>query len=61
MVPTALNGQNFVWYRKAVLAEIGAEEPKTCKDLFGVLDKVKAAGKIPLAMAGQNGWESQLF
>ena len=53
VLPTALNGQNFVWYSKALLAEIGAEEPKTWDDLFGVLDKIKAAGKIPFAQAGQ--------
>jgi glucose/mannose transport system substrate-binding protein len=61
VVPTALNGQNFVWYSKKVLADVGAEEPKSWDELFGVLDKVKAAGKIPLAMAGQKGWEAQLF
>lgn len=61
VVPTALNGQNFVWYSKKVLADIGAEEPKSWDELFGVLEKVKAAGKIPLAMAGQKGWEAQLF
>jgi glucose/mannose transport system substrate-binding protein len=61
VVPTALNGQNFMWYSKAVLTEVGAEEPKSWDELFGVLDKIKAAGKIPFAMAGQKGWESQLF
>ena len=61
VVPTALNGQNFVWYNKALLKQIGAEEPKSWDELIGVLDKVKAAGKIPLAMAGQKTWEAQLF
>jgi glucose/mannose transport system substrate-binding protein len=61
ILPTAMNGQNFIWYSKAVLKEVGAEEPKSWDDLFGVLDKIKAAGKIPLAMAGQKTWESQLF
>lgn len=61
VVPTALNGQNFVWYSKALLAEIGAEEPADWQDLFGVLDKIRAAGKIPFAQAGQKSWEAQLF
>ena len=61
VLPTALNGQNFVWYNKAVLAAAGAAEPKTWDELVAVLEKVKASGKIPLAMAGQKSWEAQLF
>jgi glucose/mannose transport system substrate-binding protein len=61
VLPTALNGQNFLWYNKAILAEIGADEPKTWQELFGVLDKVKAAGKIPFAVAGQKNWVTQIF
>ncbi len=61
VVPTALNGQNFIWYNKAVLAEAGVQEPKTWGELLAVLEKVKATGKIPLAQAGQKSWEAQLF
>jgi len=42
VVPTALNGQNFIWYNKALLTATGAAEPKTWQELFGVMDKVKA-------------------
>jgi glucose/mannose transport system substrate-binding protein len=61
VVPTALNGQNFIWYNKALLAATGAAEPKTWQELFGVMDKVKAAGKIPFAVAGQKNWVTQIF
>lgn len=61
VVPTALNGQNFVWYNKKVLADAGIAEPADWQGLIGALDKLKAAGKIPLAMAGQKSWEAQLF
>lgn len=61
VVPTALNGQNFIWYSTSVLAEIGAEEPTNWRELIAVLDQIKEAGKIPLAVAGQKSWEAQLF
>lgn len=61
ILPTALNGQNFVWSNKKVLADAGVKEPSDWQELIAVLDKIKATGKIPLAMAGQKTWEAQLF
>jgi glucose/mannose transport system substrate-binding protein len=61
-VPINIHGQNWLWYNKAVLASIGAAEPKTWDDAFAVLDKLKADGKvIPLAFSGQKNWEQNLF
>ena len=61
-VPVNIHGQNWLWYNKAVLASVGADEPKSWNDALAVLDKLKADGKvIPLAFSGQKNWEQNLF
>jgi glucose/mannose transport system substrate-binding protein len=60
-VPVNIHGQNWLFYNKAVLEKVGAAEPTNWTDVFVVLDKVKAAGLIPLAFSGVKNWERNLF
>jgi glucose/mannose transport system substrate-binding protein len=60
-VPVNIHGQNWLFYNKAVLEKIGAAEPTNWTDVFVALDKVKAAGLIPLAFSGVKVWERNLF
>src|SRR5882757_11534620 len=60
-VPVNIHGQNWLFYNKAVLEKVGAAEPTNWTDVFVVLDKVKAAGLIPLAFGGVKVWERNLF
>ena len=60
-VPVNIHGQNWLFYNKAVLEKVGAAEPTNWTDVFVVLDKVKAAGLIPLAFSGVKVWERNLF
>ena len=60
-VPVNIHGQNWLFYNTEVLKKLGATEPKTFDDLIAILDKVKAAGLIPLAFSGQKTWERGLF
>ncbi len=39
----------------------GVQPPTSWEDLFPALDKLKAAGLIPLAFSGQKNWERNLF
>jgi glucose/mannose transport system substrate-binding protein len=55
-VPVNLHNENWVWYNKAVLAKAGAKEPTNLDEMFAAMDKVKAAGIVPLALGGQ-GWQ----
>jgi glucose/mannose transport system substrate-binding protein len=55
-VPVNLHNENWVWYNKAVLAKVGAKEPTNMDEMFAAMDKVKAAGIVPLALGGQ-GWQ----
>jgi glucose/mannose transport system substrate-binding protein len=60
-VPVNIHGQNWLFYSTEALAKSGAQPPTNWDDLFQVLDKVKAAGLIPLAFSGQKNWERNLF
>lgn len=60
-VPVNIHGQNWFFYNTAVLEEVGAKQPSNWDELFPVLDKIKAAGLVPLAFSGQKNWERGLF
>ncbi|MBL8808092.1 MAG: carbohydrate ABC transporter substrate-binding protein [Rhodospirillales bacterium] len=60
-VPVNIHGQNWIWYNKAVLEKVGASEPKNWDEAIAILEKIKAAGLIPLAFSGQKNWERDLF
>jgi glucose/mannose transport system substrate-binding protein len=60
-VPVNIHGQNWLFYNTDVLKKVGADEPKTWDDIIPILDKIKAAGLIPLAFSGQKTWERNLF
>ena len=60
-VPVDIHGQNWMFFSTAALAKAGAEAPTNWDDVFPVLDKLKAAGIIPLAFSGQKVWERNLF
>jgi len=55
--PVNIHMPTWIWYSKAAFKKAGiANEPKTMDELFAALDKLKAAGLIPLAHGGQ-GWQ----
>ncbi|WGS47855.1 ABC transporter substrate-binding protein (plasmid) [Burkholderia sp. JSH-S8] len=58
--PVDIHMQNWFFYSKAAFKKAGiASEPKTFDELFADLDKLKAAGLIPLALGGQ-AWQERL-
>ncbi|MBI1773885.1 MAG: carbohydrate ABC transporter substrate-binding protein [Proteobacteria bacterium] len=60
-VPVNIHGQNWLWYNKSVMEKAGVTPPTNFDDLFAALDKLKAAGVVPLAFGGQKNWERALF
>lgn len=60
-VPVNIHGQNWLWYSTEALKKAGANAPTNWDDIFVTLDKLKAAGLIPLAFSGQKNWERALF
>lgn len=60
--PMNIHMQTWLWYSKAAFARAGiAKEPASVDELFAALDKLKAAGLIPLAHGGQSWQEVILF
>ena len=61
-VPVNIHMQAWIWYSKAAFQKAGiAKEPATVDEFFGALDKLKAAGIVPLAHGGQAWQETILF
>ncbi len=60
-VPVNIHGQNWFFTSNAVMEKSGATEPRNWDELFLALDKIKAAGFIPLAFGDQKVWERGLF
>lgn len=61
-VPTNIHMPGWIWYSKAAFEKAGiAREPATMDELFAALDKLKAAGIVPLAHGGQSWQENIVF
>lgn len=61
-LPMNIHMQTWIWYSKAAFKKAGiAREPATVDELFAALDKLKAAGLVPLAHGGQAWQEHILF
>ena len=61
-VPLNIHMQTWFWYSKAAFQKAGiTSEPASMAELFVALDKLKAAGIIPLAHGGQSWQETVLF
>ena len=61
-VPLNIHMQTWIWYSHAAFKKAGiAKEPATMDELFAALDKLKAAGIVPLAHGGQSWQETILF
>ena len=59
--PVNVHSTNWIWVNKAVLDKVGGKAPKTWDELIALLDKVKAAGVIPLAHGGQAWQDATIF
>src|SRR4029450_6278242 len=51
--PVNVHSTNWIWANKAVLDKVGVAQPANWDELIVALDKIKAAGIIPLAHGGQ--------
>jgi len=55
--PVNIHMPTWIWTSKAAFAKAGIKsDPKSFDELFAALDKLKAAGLVPLAHGGQ-GWQ----
>jgi glucose/mannose transport system substrate-binding protein len=60
--PVSVHSPTWIWYSKAAFRKAGlTKEPASVAELFVALDRLKAAGLIPLAHGGQPWQENILF
>jgi len=61
-VPVEIHMTEWFWYSKAAFKKAGiTAEPRSFDELFAALDKLKAAGIVPLAHGGQPWQENLVF
>jgi raffinose/stachyose/melibiose transport system substrate-binding protein len=48
-------------YNKKVFAEAGVQPPTTWPEFLAVCEKIKQAGKVPIALGAQTQWVTQLI
>lgn len=60
--PTGAHGESWMFYSKEAFAKAGiAGEPKSWDEFFADMDKLKAAGLLPIAWGGQSWQETKVF
>ncbi len=60
--PVSIHMPAWIWTSKAAFKQAGiAAEPKNMEELFAALDKLKAAGLVPLAHGGQSWQDNIVF
>ncbi len=58
--PVNIHMPTWIWYSKAAFTRAGiAQEPRSFEELFAALDRLRAAGLVPLAHGGQP-WQDNL-
>jgi glucose/mannose transport system substrate-binding protein len=60
-VPVNIHGQSWLWYNTDVLEQAGVEPPSDYQDMLEIGPKLKEAGVVPMAFAGEPNWERFLF
>jgi len=50
-----------IFYNRAIYAELGLSVPKSWDEFMANNEKIKAAGKVPVAQTYKDTWTSQLF
>ena len=59
--PVNVHSTNWVWASKSALDKAGAKIPATWDELVDALEKLRAAGYVPLAHGGQAWQEATIF
>ncbi|MQW90485.1 ABC transporter substrate-binding protein [Sinorhizobium saheli] len=58
--PTNVHAENWLWISEAIFREIGMAAPQTWDEIFAATEKIKAAGRLPIALGGGR-WEVSLM
>lgn len=50
-----------MWYNEAIFEEVGVEVPETWDELLNVVEEVKNAGYVPIALGGGDKWPAHFW
>lgn len=60
-VPMGSTPSGGVWYNADMFNELGLKPPTTVQEFMDVCEKLKSAGKTPIALGFKDAWTAQLF
>lgn len=60
-VPMSGSPNGGVWYNSDLFNELGLTPPKTVQEFLDICEKIKAAGKTPVALGFKDSWTVHLF
>lgn len=60
-VPVGKTPAGGVWYNADLFDKLGLKPPTTVQEFIDVSEKLKAAGKTPIALGFKDAWTAQLF
>lgn len=58
--PTNIHAENWLWTSETVFRDLGMATPQTWDEIFAAADKIKASGRVPVALGG-GPWEISLI
>jgi glucose/mannose transport system substrate-binding protein len=59
--PVNVHSTNWVWANKKIMDEVGIGVPGSWDEFIAAMDKIKAAGYVPLAHGGQAWQDATIF
>ncbi|HXV29214.1 MAG TPA: ABC transporter substrate-binding protein, partial [Sinorhizobium sp.] len=58
--PTNIHAENWLWTSEKIFREAGLRAPENWDEIFAAADKIKAAGRLPIAIGG-GSWEISIM
>ncbi|MCG5478482.1 ABC transporter substrate-binding protein [Sinorhizobium alkalisoli] len=58
--PTNIHAENWLWTSEAIFLKAGLSAPRSWDDIFAAAERIKAEGRLPIALGGGN-WEISII
>lgn len=59
--PTSIHAENWLWTSEAIFRDAGLTIPQSWEEIFAAADRIKAAGRLPIALGGGRWEVSTIF
>ncbi|MCA1490653.1 carbohydrate ABC transporter substrate-binding protein [Ensifer sp. NBAIM29] len=58
--PTNIHAENWLWTSEAIFLKAGLSAPRSWDDIFAAAERIKAEGRLPIALGG-GSWEISII